>query len=178
MSNDDANQEAPSPFPVPPEFAFTWEDPDDERHFWHPDTMHFPEPVTPMTVGFNRSFKEGTRRAAEACSVPIQIDYRRINTYNYIGISPRVPLEEMEAVGKASEERLGARMGSLWEDWETEFLPEIHEHETFWDIFDLPGASMPDLLSHLDETWDRLTRLWDVDVQRLCPPKWSGKMSI
>ena len=103
MSTDDvANHEAPSPVSVPPEFAFTWEEPDDEHHFWQTGMMHFPEPVTPMTVGFNRSFGEGTRRAAEACSVPIKLQYRRINSYNYIGISPRVPHEEMKAVDKAS----------------------------------------------------------------------------
>ena len=162
MSNADANQEAPSPVPVPPEFAFTWEDPADERLFWHADKMHFPEPVTPMMLGFNRTFKEGWRRAAEACSVPIQLEYRRINTYNFNAVSPRVPPEEMEAVGKASQDILGPMMGRLWESWETELLPEVQEHLAFWEDFDLRGASMPDLLSHLDETWDRLTRLWDI----------------
>ena len=162
MSTDDSKQEAPSPVPVPPEFAFTWADPDDEHLFSKTDKMHFPEPVTPMTVGFNRCFAEGTIRAAEACSIPIQLQYRRVNTYNFIGISPRVPHEEMEAVGKASEAILGPMMDRLWESWETELLPEIRDHMAFWEDFDLRGASMPDLLSHMDETWNRLTRLWDI----------------
>ena len=53
-------------------------------------------------------------------------------------------------------------MGRLWESWDTELLPEIRENIAFWQDFDLRGASMQDLLSHLDETWDRLTRLWDI----------------
>ena len=163
MSNTDAtSHEAPTPIPVPPNFPVTWDHADDEGLFWHTDVMHFPEPITPMMVGFNQSFNEGIKRAAQACEVPIQLIYRRINTYNYGTTVPRVPPEEMEAQGKKAQEKLGAMMGQLWELWETEWLPEIHEHLAFWEAFDLRGASMSALLAHLEETWSRHTRLWDI----------------
>ena len=66
-----------------------------------------------MMAGFNRSFGVGLTRAAEAYDVPIQLVYRRINTYNYSTVIPRVPPEEMEAYGKRSEEKLGAAVGRL-----------------------------------------------------------------
>ena len=163
MSTTDAtSHEAPTPIPIPPDFPFTWEHPDHERVFWTTDRMHFPEPITPIMAGFNRSFSDGFKRAAQACDVPVQLLYSRINTYNYKATIPIVPPEEMEAQGKRAEETLGAMMGQLWELWETEWLPEIHEHLGFWEAFDLRGASMPALIAHLEETWTRLTRLWDI----------------
>ena len=110
---DETSQEAPSPIPIPPEFPITWDHRDDEQMFWHTDIMHFPESVTPMMAGFNLSFRVGLNRAAEAYDMPIQLLFRRINTYNYMTIIPRVPPEEMEAYGKRSEVKLGAAVGRL-----------------------------------------------------------------
>lgn len=163
LSNADAtSHEAPSPIPILPDFPVTWEHPEDERLFWGPDRMHFPEPVTPMMVGFNQAFNEGIKRASQAFEVPIRLQYRRINTYNYMATVPMVPPEEMEAQGKRAEEKLRAAMGRLWEWWDTELLPEVKEHLASWETFDLRGASMPALLAHLEDTWTRLTRLWDI----------------
>jgi pyruvate,water dikinase len=70
--------------------------------------------------------------------------------------------EEMEAMGKRSQEKLGDAMARLGERWYGEFLPEIRQHLEYWDRFDLRGASMPELLAHLDETVTRFRRLWEI----------------
>ena len=163
MSTDNAGgQEAPEPITPPPDFPVTWDEPDDERLFWDPDVMHFPEQVTPIMEGFNSSFREGFYRASRACELPAHLVYSRINTYNYKAMVPIVPPEEMEAQGKKAAEKLEALVGQFSELWDSEWLPEIHDHLGFRDAFDLPGASMPALLTHLEETWSRLTRLWHI----------------
>lgn len=163
MSNADAtSHEAPSPIPAPADFPVTWEHPDQAHMFWTTDRMHFPEPIMPMMAGFNQRSEEGITRAAQAYALPVRFYYRRINTYNYSTTVPMVPPEEMEAQGKLAEEKLGAGIGEMWGRWETEWLPEVREHLAFWEAFDLRGAPMPALLDHLEETWARLTRLWDI----------------
>ena len=162
-------EQHPEPIPAPPDFPVTWEQPEDERLFWHPDVQHFPEQVTPMMRGWNQAFNEGSRRASQTLELPIQIGYRRINTYNYTAIVPIVPPEEMESQGKKAEEKLRAAMSRLWEGWDTEFLPEVKEHLASWEAFDLSGASMPALLAHLEETWNRLSRLWDIHFVAVMP---------
>ena len=163
MSTDDAaGHEALEPITPPPDFPVTWENTDDERQFWHLDIMHFPEQVTPMTAGFNLSFAGGFYQASRACEIPVYLKYQRFNTYNYMATLPMVPPEEMEAQGKKAEQKLQDMVGRLSDLWENEWLPEIHQHLAYWDAFDLPGASMPALLTHMEETWSRFTRLWDI----------------
>ncbi|MCH8850201.1 MAG: hypothetical protein IIC89_05180 [Chloroflexi bacterium] len=157
-----AGGETPTPIPLPPEFPVTWEDPELEQRLWVEDRMHFPEPVTPLMDAFARAFSTGFERAAQASHVPIRIESRSFNTYFYNSVVPMAPPEEMEARGKLAQTKLAEDMGRLQEWWETELLPEVLEHMAFWEGFDLRGASMPDLLSHLDDTLERLARLWDI----------------
>jgi rifampicin phosphotransferase len=68
----------------------------------------------------------------------------------------------MAAMEERAREKVGAAMARLGEMWSTEFLPEIQQYLKDWDGFDLRGASMPQLLAHLDETVARLKRLWEI----------------
>ena len=158
-----------SPFPMPPDFQVKWENPDEEKLFWEPDRMHFPEQITPMMVGWGRAFREGFKRASETLQLPIRLQHGRFNTYNYSAMVPTVSPEEMEAQGKRAQEKVGAAMSRLWEAWDAEFLPEVKGYLADWDAFDLPGASMPALLAHLEQTWARLTRLWDIHFVAVLP---------
>lgn len=161
MAENNAPQsQAPSPVPIPPNFPVTWEGPDDERLFWHLDIMHFPEPMTPISARVVRAISDGFREGAEVYSIPVTLANRRINTYIYEAVTPLVPPEEMEARGRHAEEKIGAAMGRIQENWDSELLPEVKEHLTFWESFDLKSASMPQLVDHVQETWKRLDRLW------------------
>src|SRR5215204_7660357 len=77
--------------------------------------------------------------------------------------------EEIETIGKRSQERLETVMYQLNDLWREEFLPEIEQYLEYWDGFDLHGASMPELLGHLDETMDRLERLWEIHFRVAFP---------
>ena len=153
---------APGPIPTPPEFPVTWEKPEFENRLWNQDRMHFPEPAPPMQEAFVQSFNEGVRRAAAFYGLPITLLFTRINTYYYTCAAPTVALEQMEAAGEKSADAIGAGMGQLQEWWEGELLPEVQGYLKWWEDFDLEGASMANLLAHLDGTLDRLTRLWDI----------------
>ena len=151
--------------PTPPGFPVVWENPDDERLFWTRDAMHFPAPVNELEDEFliRIAQENGFARATEAYGMPFRLRPRLINHYLYTAVAPIMGSpEEMEAMGKRSQEKLGDAMARLGERWSGEFLPEIRQHLEYWDRFDLRGASMPELLAHLDETVTRFRRLWEI----------------
>src|SRR5215211_4426786 len=153
------------PIPAPPDFPVVWEDPDDERLFWTRDAMHFPNPVNALEEEFlvRLAQGEGFARACEAYDMPIRLRARRINSYLYSASVPVVSsTEEMEALGEHSQKKLREVMGRLGERWRGEYLPEIQGYLKYWDRFGLRGASMLELLAHLDETVARFSRLWEI----------------
>ena len=161
----DENRErdgSPPPVVVPSEFPVVWENPEDERLHWQADRTHFPEPVTPMMAGYNRAFGEGFKRASQALEAPVRIVYQRINTYNFMAMLPMEPPGRMQAPGGRPEAKVHAAMGRLWEWWDGELLPEVKEYLAEWEAFDLRGASMTALQSHLEISWARLARLWEI----------------
>ena len=160
------------PIPVPPDFPIVWEKPNDEQLFWTHDAMHFPDPLTILDddVLIHTLERHGSTRAAEFYEMPIRPHARRINTYHYRAFVPvTASPQEMEAIGERSQERLETVMYQLNDLWREEFLPEIKQYLEYWDGFDLHGASMPELLSHLDETMDRLERLWEIHFRVAYP---------
>lgn len=172
---EQSEQHGPTPgeqIPVPPGFPVVWEDPGDEQLFWTHDAMHFPDPLTMLDndVLIHTLERHGFAGAAEFYEMPIRPHARRINTYHYRAFVPvTASPEEMEAIGKRSQERLETAMYHLNDLWKEEFLPEIEQYLEYWDGFDLPGASMPELLSHLDETMNRLERLWEIHFRVAFP---------
>ncbi len=150
--------------PTPPNFPVVWENPDDERLFWTREAMHFPNPVNALE---NELFVriaqgDGFARASQAYDMPVKNLVRLVNTYLYSAMAPAVAPEEMEAAGERSHQKIGEAMARLGERWSGEFLPEIQEYLKDWDRFDLRGASMPELLVHLDETIARFRRVFEI----------------
>lgn len=170
-SADIANQ--PATIPTPPNFPVTWEQPGDARLFWTLDLMHCPAPLTPLTHALIRyMYQDAISTAAAELELPIRALNRQINTYMYSAIFPVMPPDGpdgMAAQGKRAEERLGAAMARLDDLWRDEWLPEIEEHLAFWEGFDLHGASPESLLAHLDETLDRISRLWAIHFHIVLP---------
>jgi phosphohistidine swiveling domain-containing protein len=169
---EQSEQHGPAPgeqIPVPPDFPIVWENSNDEQLLWTHDAMHFPDPVTMLDddVFIRTIWRHGFTRAAEFYEMPIRPHPRRINTYFFVAMVPiTVPPKEMEAMGKRSQEKLETVMYQLSDLWKEEFLPEVKQ---YWDGFDLHGASMPQLLAHLDETMDRVERLWEIHFRVAFP---------
>ncbi len=172
---EQSEQHGPAPgeqMPVPPDFPVVWENPGDEQLFWMHDAMHFPDPLTLLDDDalIRTLERHGFTKAAEFYEMPLRPHARRINTYHYRAMVPvTASPEEIEAIGKRSQERLETVMYQLNDLWREEFLPEIKQYLEYWDGFDLHGASMPELLSHLDETMNRLERLWEIHFRVVLP---------
>ena len=153
------------PISAPPDFPVVWENPEDEHLFWTRDVMHSPNQLSELeaelAIGVAHSY--GFTSASEAYGLPVRLQPRLINTYYYMAAVPTMaPPEEMAAMEERAREKVGAAMARLGEMWSTEFLPEIQRYLKDWDGFDLRGASMPQLLAHLDESVARLKRLWEI----------------
>jgi phosphohistidine swiveling domain-containing protein len=152
-----------APILAPPNFPVTWEHPDDPRLFWTLDRMHVPAPITPMSDVFIRWFCDATNAASQAYEMPVRLYARRINTYHYLAQAPLAPPPgEMEAQAARTQARVGAVMARLDELWATEWLPEVQRHLAAWEAFDLPGAALPALLAHLEDTIARHRRIWEI----------------
>ena len=164
--------------PTPPDFPVVWEYPDDERLFWARDPMHFPNPVNTLEDEFLIRLAQGYgfARAGEVYGMPVKMLVRRINGYLYTAAAPAVHPEEMEAVGRRFQERLEEAMARLGERWRGEYLPEIQGYLRDWDHFDLRGASMPELVAHLDETVRRFRRVWEIHFTVVLPTMVSMSM--
>jgi len=146
-----------------PEFAAVWERPDDDRRFWERDRMHFPEQITVLDdVLVRLIFEHGFNWAAEQYALPVRAAGRRFSTYMYQSMAPCIPPEQMEAQGKLAEERVNPAIANIGELWEREWFPEVRRYLADWQAYDLAGASLPDLLDHLDEAIGRGTRLWEI----------------
>ena len=170
MSNTEVVQVAgPVRIPAPPEFPVVWDSPDDEQLSWLHDRMHNPDPVLPLESAFWGRVYEAFSRATEAYEMPVRLKTRYINTYFYMAIKSVVPPEQVEAQNKRAEEKMDVVMARLGDAWTAEWLPEIRSHLAWWDAFDLAGAAMPDLLRHLEDTMDRVSRLWELHFRIVLP---------
>ena len=117
----------PQPIPLPADFPVVWERPEDAHGFWERETMHLPGQSTMLDDSFARRWiDEGFNAACEDFSMPVRDSYRRVNTYVYQSIAPvSHDPAELEQLGLAAQERLGAAIGNQREVWERDRLPEI-----------------------------------------------------
>ena len=56
--------------------------------------------------------------------------------------------------------------------WREQWLPEIRTHLDHWDAWDLSSAPVADLVAHLDDTRERVGRLWTIhfEITGVCYP--------
>jgi pyruvate,water dikinase len=163
----DVNQQA---LPVPPDFPVQWERPEEARLLWQWERMHWPAQVYPLEEFVLAAVDGGFNAMAAASDMPVRFVSRAINSYVYQAIAPAAASPaEMEALGQRAEAKLKAAIGRLGEAWEAEYLPEVQEHLAFWTTFDLQGATLPQLVAHLDHSVARFNRLWEIHFRIAIP---------
>jgi len=162
---------APKPIPTPSDFPVTWGHPDEAMAFWTRDLMHFGGQITPLEGEQLRRFMDiGFASAARQMDLPVHFIARRINTHYYQALVPSTTdHDEMEAIGKRTEQTIGAAIGHLADAWEHEYLPEIRRYMGDWEAFDLRGASLSQLMDHLETSVARVTRLMEMHFQIALP---------
>lgn len=150
--------------PTPPDFPVAWERPEEAQAFWTRDPMHFGTQITPLEGAYLRQFMDhGFASAARALGLPVHFIARRINTHFYQALVPiTTDPVALAAIEQQAEQRLGAAVGRFGAAWREEYLPEIMRYVADWEAFDLPGASTPQLIAHLDESLARAQRLMEI----------------
>jgi pyruvate,water dikinase len=181
-SKPDASRTIPSPanFPV------RWEQPGDERLFWTPDLMHYPDPMYTLEFEMMQLYPVGFNLAAEAFELPVRMHARHINTYYYqsmvpVGAPPEPVLKVMKklsrfipgivnsiqskavnSLAKKYNEKMTPVIARLQELWDSEWLPEVMKYVNDCERFDLRGASMKELLAHWDDIVARNRRIGEI----------------
>ncbi|HEX5506476.1 MAG TPA: PEP-utilizing enzyme [Thermomicrobiales bacterium] len=151
---------------VAPDFPVAWERPGDEQLFWTRDVMHFPSQLQPAAESLlaRMLFGAGFNRASEGLALPVRVRARLINTYHYQAIYP-VGAPQEQASGAQPQGHQGgmdSAVERLATDWQDELLPEVRGYLAAWEGFALAGATMPQLLAHLDETLTWADRLGEI----------------
>ncbi len=165
------------PIPIPEDFPFSWEDPADAELTWMWEKTHCPESVPVLAQDFWIHVFDGISTAAEYYGEPGRMVARRINSYIYFAERMVVDADEIEAAKERAKEAGLAAAPKLKAMWNDEMLPEIQGYIRRWDDFDLEGASAPDLLRHVEESWEWLQRVWVLHFQ-LGHPMWLAQDSF
>lgn len=161
---------APKPYETPDNFPVTWDDPADAHLPLDQDRQHAPTPITPLSGWLAQHYwGKGASAGLANAGQPLMMHVRRVNTYYYMGVTPAIPMEQMEEAGKKAEAALKATLPVIGEKWNNEALPEVRGYHDKWNAFDLKSASTTELLEHLDWTLETFSRLWDIHFTILVP---------
>jgi phosphohistidine swiveling domain-containing protein len=182
------------PIPTSPDFPIQWPEPALARRMWTLDKIHFGRPLPPLAAEvWQRQIAAAFNVVAGRYELPIRLTFLYLNGYLYnnyqpVGLPPEAVLKglnwvervapgpvkfiQQKAVAKMTHRymaRLQPVINKLSTHWENEWQPELQQHLAWWDNFDLPAVSLPGLLAHLDESLNRLQRVWDIHFQIIVP---------
>jgi pyruvate,water dikinase len=152
---------APQPLPVPPEFAFEWDSPEEALRFWAADLMHWPNGISLLAATMDMpAFGRGLNKAARALAMPFRtIDFKYVNGYVYNGIEPySTDPAEMEQRLQEMQGKMMEHVPVLLQRWRNEYEPEvraINEETLKGDYAKLGDGDLSALLEQLVEKRER-----------------------
>ena len=159
----------PTTLPVSPDFPVTWEQPEDVQLFWTFDPT-LPDAMPPLAYAYVRDSLQGFNTAAAAYALPIRLETRSINSYLYQAIAPiAAPPEVVQALNTRSEAQLERAVADLADRWTSDWLPEVQAHLAHWRAVDLHGMPLPALRMHLDDTFARSRRVFEIHFLLVFP---------
>jgi len=179
MSTDNIQTQSSAQSRVP--FPIKWRHPEDEQMMWLHDRLHYPDSIPPMEFSLVEGGTDaGITKAARSYDIPITCHDRHVNGYLYISVvNDELSAEEEATLAESSEEKLRDAMAHLQNLWDTEWLPEIKVHLDWWNV-QMAGwqigtpVDWVGLHTLLDETTERLGRLWEIHFYIFFP----GMLSI
>ena len=151
----------PAVLPVPPEFAFEWDSPDEALRFWTADLMHWPNGLSPLGATMDMpAFNRGLNTAAAALCMPFRaIDFKYINGYVYNGVAPySLDPTAMEARMGEMQAKMMEHVPGLLERWYASYEPEvrsINDDTLHRDYATLGDNDLSDLLQALVDKRER-----------------------
>ena len=146
-----------------PTFPVEWKNPEDAQLTWFRDEMHFPEPLTPLTVTLLLdTFDEGNPRACDELAMPMTgLLYGSFNGYAY-NVTRPVPEAEMPARMERNKQVMSERMDNLRRLWDDQYLPRVVELTNELDSLEREHAPAADLGARLARLRDVLVDLWHI----------------
>ncbi|MBI2913034.1 MAG: hypothetical protein HYY03_03860, partial [Chloroflexi bacterium] len=116
--------------PVPDNFRFQWDSPEEAARFWTVDLMHWPNGVSNLSATMDMPpFVRGLKKAAEALCMPFDTarsDFKVIRGYVYNSFTPySSDPAQMEARTQLMQAEMGKRIPGLLERWYDEYEPEV-----------------------------------------------------
>jgi len=172
------------PVPEPDDFPVVWENPEDSHLFWEFDGYHYPNPMAPLEFELTEAiYEDGLSKAAAKFSLPISVEARRINTYFYRTVVPDgtppdnvlrlmnrvksfapgiIKAVEIKAVAGLSNKYMN-QLRPVLEDlagyWNGTLLPEVTGYLDQWESYDLDNATLPSLMTHLEQVIKEAERI-------------------
>ena len=148
---------------APPTFPVEWKNPEDAQLTCFRDEMHFPEPLTPLTVTLLlETFDEGNPRACDELAMPMTgLLYGWFNGYAY-NVTRPVPEAEMPARMERNNQVMTERMDNLRRLWDEDYLPRVVELTGTIDSLELEHAAAGDLAARLAHLCETLVELWHI----------------
>lgn len=145
--------------PMPPgDFPVQWRNPCDAKLFWQFRPSHFPQPIKPLAEPFCRGAFEDGNNVTEQYGAPVRLRTMVVNGYYYMAFAPpdfppngatggQPPsLAEIETHYMS---KLRPTLAQLDKLWHTAWLPEIQAYIAACEVFDLPNATLADLITQL-----------------------------
>jgi pyruvate,water dikinase len=116
------------PLPIPDNFRFQWDTPEEAARFWTVDLMHWPHGLSPLSATMDMpAFVAGLRKAADALCMPFRdVTFKVIHNYVYNGFQPwSNDPAEMEARMQQMQGQMMKHIPGLLDRWYQEYEPEV-----------------------------------------------------
>jgi rifampicin phosphotransferase len=159
-----------------PKFTVEWRDPEDERMTWFRDEMHFPEPLTPLTVTLLfDTFNVGNPLACDELAMPMAaLLTSAFNSYAY-NVTRPVPEAEMPGRIERNKQVMPERMENLRRLWDEQYLPRVIELTDTINSLDLEHAPAAEIGARLAQLRDVLVELWHIHFLVVFPKLGCGE---
>ena len=153
--------EMPGTLPVPPEFSFDWDSPEEAMQFWTADLMHWPKGISHLAATMDMpAFGRGLNKAAAVLCMPFRMmEFKHIRGYVYSSATPwSLDAGEMEARMSDMQARMMEHVPGLLDRWRTAYEPEvrsINDETLHGDYGKLGDGDLSALLDRLIEKRER-----------------------
>lgn len=119
---------APQAIPVPPEFSFQWDSPEEALGFWTADLMHWPNGMSFLGATMDMpAFVRGMNKAIQELRMPMaSMTFKCIRGYMYANAVPySTDPAKMEQRMQEMQGQMMKHVPGLYERWQNVYEPEV-----------------------------------------------------
>ncbi len=151
----------PQPLPVPDDFRFEWDSPEEAMKFWTADLMHWPHGMSRLSATMDMpAFRRGMVTAANELCMPFSnMEFKQIHGYVYSCATPySLDPGQMGQRMEQMQAKMQQHVPGLLDRWYQEFEPEvrsINDETLTGDYSKLGDGDLAALLDRLVEKRER-----------------------